>query len=63
MDEHRDLFQRLMPGLGLEINNALGSRDGDAIRYAVNSVDWLRVDGGEVRFGGVAFDVRRIASP
>ena len=53
-----ELFEPYLVQFGLEINNAFGSRNSAGLRYAVNSVDWIRLEDGCVRFGGVAFDMQ-----
>ncbi len=59
MGGHPEVFESYMSQFGLEINTTFGSRNSAALRYAVNSVDWIRLDDGCVRFGGVAFDMQR----
>ena len=55
---HTGLFEPYLMQFGLEINNVFSSRNSGALRYAVNSVDWIRLEDGRVRFGGVAFDMQ-----
>ncbi len=59
---HTGLMEMYLTQYGLEINNAFGSRNPGAVRYAVNSVDWIRLEDGGVMFGGVAFDMQKSSS-
>ncbi len=54
---HNALAVRLFLSLPLELNNLFAPENPNFIRYTANSVDRFSCDSGEIRFGGVAFDV------
>jgi len=55
---HSVLAGQLFLSLPLELNNLFAPKIPILIRYAANSVDRFSCEGGEIRFGGVAFDVK-----
>lgn len=55
---HSALACQLFLSLPLELNNLFASKTSDFIRYAANSVDRFSCEAGEIRFGGIAFDMQ-----
>ena len=55
---HQTLASQLFLSLPLELNNIFAPKIPYLVRYATNSVDRFSCEAGEIRFGGVAFDMQ-----
>ena len=57
LENHGEMFCQFMLEFPLEINQAFAPAGITLLRYAACSVDQFAIDGGSVRFGGIAFDI------